>query len=339
MSLYILKPGLLTTIQDQGRYGYQQQGVIASGAMDSFALRAANVLAGNEQGAAALEITLRGPSIRFEADALIAICGGNLAPCIGAQKVPLWRSVLVRAGEALEFGPCLSGARTYLAVAGGIDVPLVLGSRSTYLRAGLGGFQGRALQAGDVLRCGAASGRAAAYMRNHLGALESEPFAAASWFIGFSSRPLYAQDPVIRFVEGRDFRHFTEESKRAFVSRPFRVTPQSDRMGFRLEGADLRLKAPCEPISAAVSFGTVQVPPEGNPIVLMADRQTIGGYPKIAQVASVDLPMLAQVKPGERIQFAEISLERAEELYVEAELSFAQMEKAIGLYLMKERGV
>ncbi|WP_285848279.1 biotin-dependent carboxyltransferase family protein [Paenibacillus sp. MER TA 81-3] len=339
MSLYIIKSGLLTTIQDQGRFGYQQQGVIVSGAMDSFALRAANMLVGNDQGDAALEITLRGPSIRFDAEALIAICGGNLSPSIGGQKVPLWRPVLIRAGEVLEFGPCIWGARAYLAVAGGIDVPLVLQSRSTYLRAGLGGLEGRALRTGDVLRCGAVSDCAAKYTRNGLAALESKPFAAAPWFIGFPSRPAYAQQPVIRFIQGRDFRHFTEESKAAFVSRPFHVTPQSDRMGYRLEGPAIRLMQPFEPISEAVSFGTVQVPREGNPIILMADRQTVGGYPKIAQVASVDLPVLAQVKPGESIRMAEISLEQAEVLYMDTEQSFALTEKAIGLYLTKERGV
>lgn len=341
MSLQIINPGLLTTIQDLGRFGYQQQGVIVSGAMDSFALRAANALVGNGQGEAALEITLLGPSIRFEKEALIAICGGDLSPCIDGQPVPLWRPVLIREGELLEFGPCTQGARAYLAVAGGLDVPIVMQSRSTYLRAGLGGFEGRALKAGDTLGFNAVSENAAAFINNGKAALTSKPFTAAPWFIGSPSRPAYSKKPLIRFVPGREFSQFTEESRDSFVSRTFRVTPQSDRMGYRLDGPVLQLQSPLETISEAVSFGTVQVPPEGNPIVLMADRQTIGGYPKIAQVCSVDLPVLAQVKPGESFQFSEISLEKAEELYIQSELLFVQIVKSINhyLYLLKEGSV
>ncbi|MCR8846390.1 biotin-dependent carboxyltransferase family protein [Paenibacillus sp. SC116] len=333
MSLSIVRPGLLTTVQDLGRYGYQQQGVIVSGAMDTFALRAANILAGNVPGAAALEITLRGPMIRFEADALIAICGGDLSPTINGENVPSWRPVLVRAGEMLEFGDCRTGARTYLAVAGGIDVPMVLQSRSSYLRAGIGGHEGRALRAGDVLPVGAASNPAVSYMNQRSAALQGVPFLVTSWFVGYTAQPAYRPEPVIRFVQGREFKKFTPDSREELVNRRFRVTPQSDRMGYRLEGAALRLESSDELLSEAVSFGTIQVPPDGNPIILMADRQTVGGYPKIAQVASVDLPVLAQIKPGERIRFAEISLEEAQQLYISAELSLVRLATSIQLYM------
>jgi antagonist of KipI len=339
MSLHILNPGLLTTIQDLGRFGYQQQGVIVSGAMDTFALRAANVLVGNNQGEAALEITLMGPSIRFEADALIAICGGNLSPNIGGKPVPSWRPVLIREGEILGFGPYIQGARAYIAVAGGLDVPIVMQSRSTFIRAGLGGYEGRALKAGDTVGFRAVPDSAVKYIRSGRVTLESKPFTAAPWFIGPTSRPAYTKDPVIRFIPGREFSQFTEESRTAFVSRKFGVTPQSDRMGFRLEGPVLQLESPLDPISEAVTFGTVQVPSQGNPIILMADCQTIGGYPKIAQVISVDLPVLAQMKPGDSVQFAEISLEKAEALYIEAELSLEQTVKSIEFYLKNEGGV
>jgi antagonist of KipI len=339
MSLHILNPGLLTTIQDLGRFGYQQQGVIVSGAMDTFALRAANVLVGNNQGEAALEITLMGPSIRFEADTLIAICGGNLSPNIGGKPVPSWRPVLIREGEILGFGPCIQGARAYIAVAGGLDVPIVMQSRSTFIRAGLGGYEGRALKAGDTVGFHAVSDSAAKYIRSGRVMLESKPFTAAPWFIGPTSRPAYTKDPVIRFIPGREFSQFTEESRTAFVSHKFGVTPQSDRMGFRLEGPVLQLESPLDPISEAVTFGTVQVPSQGNPIILMADCQTIGGYPKIAQVISVDLPVLAQMKPGDSIQFAEISLEKAEALYIDEELSFEQTVKSIEFHLKNEDGV
>ncbi|MBD8499482.1 biotin-dependent carboxyltransferase family protein [Paenibacillus arenosi] len=333
MSLSIIKQGLLTTVQDLGRYGYQEQGVIVSGAMDTFALRAANILVGNGTGAAALEITLRGPAIRFEADALIAICGGDLSPTISSEDVPLWRPILVRAGEVVEFGECRLGARAYLAVAGGIDVPIVLQSRSTYLRAGIGGHEGRALRAGDVLPIGTASNHAVCYMKERQAALQAVPFLAATWFIGYTAQPVYRDEPVIRFVQGREYTKFTLDSRAELVNRRFRVTPQSDRMGYRLEGAALRLEASIELLSEAVSFGTIQVPPDGNPIILMADRQTVGGYPKMAQVASVDLPVLAQVKPGERIRFAEISLEEAQREYISAELSLLRLATYVQLYM------
>ncbi|MDO3679538.1 biotin-dependent carboxyltransferase family protein [Paenibacillus ehimensis] len=335
MSIQIVNPGLLTTIQDKGRFGFQQQGVIVSGAMDSFALRAANVLVGNEENAAALEVTLMGTSIRFEADSLISICGGNLSPVIEGEPVPLWRPLLIKEGATLEFGACRSGARAYVAVAGGIDVPLVMHSRSTYLRAGIGGHEGRALKAGDRLGFGPPSESAEGYLkaRQAASALRAGRWLAAEWFVGSESLPAYAKDPVIRVIRGREYDSFTEESQTAFVTRPFRITPQSDRMGYRLQGETLALKESLETLSEAVSFGTVQVPPEGNPIVLMADRQTIGGYPRIAQVITTDLPVLAQAKPGDSIRFAEVSLQEAQELHIRRELEFERLTRAIKLYL------
>ncbi|NHN30589.1 5-oxoprolinase subunit C family protein [Paenibacillus agricola] len=333
MSIQIILAGLLTTIQDKGRFGFQQQGVIVSGAMDSFAFRVANLLVGNDEGAAALEVTLIGPKLRFERDALISICGGQLAPVVDGEPLPLWRPVYVQAGRSLEFGACQAGARAYMAVAGGFDVPLVLGSRSTYLRAGLGGYEGRALQAGDELPLGQPSSLAIAYMHMLCHAKESKtnplPFGAANWSIGHEIRPAYSKEPTIRIVPGREYAHFTEESRQALVAARFPVSSQSDRMGYRLEGAILNLAEVCEPISEAVSFGTVQVPAGGNPIILMADHQTIGGYPKIAQIATVDLPLLAQLKPGEAVRFRMISQQESEALYLEHEMQTYQLSKAI----------
>lgn len=333
MSLTIMKPGLLTTVQDLGRDGYQQQGVIVSGAMDRYALRMANLLTGNTQGMAALEVTMWGPAIQFEQASLVAICGAPFEPRINGRIVPLWRPVWVRAGEILEFGSCSSGARAYLAVAGGVDVPLVLGSRSTYLRAQIGGHEGRALLAGDVLPIGEPSSLAASYMANIEPELTASPFTAASWFIGELNRPAYHEEPLVRFVRGREYHQFTEASKEAFTSHRFRVSSQSDRMGYRLEGPDIQMDNRVELLSSAVVFGTVQVPPQGSPIILMADRQTVGGYPRIAQVASVDLPILAQVRPGDWIRFDEITLEEAEQMYSLAEQLMRRLECAIGLYL------
>ncbi|KEQ25492.1 5-oxoprolinase subunit C family protein [Paenibacillus tyrfis] len=333
MSMQIVNPGLLTTVQDKGRFGFQRQGVIVSGAMDMFALRAANALVGNEDNAAALEITLMGTVIRFESDSLISICGGNLSSAIEGEPVPLWRPLLIREGSMLEFGPCRSGARAYLAVAGGIDVPPVMHSRSTYLRAGIGGHEGRALKADDRLGCGLPSEPAAGYLKARQSALRTRRWLAAEWFMGNEALPAYGNDPVIRVIRGREYDAFTEESQAAFVTRSFRISPQSDRMGYRLQGETLAFKESLETLSEAVSFGTVQVPPEGNPIVLMADRQTIGGYPRIAQVITADLPVLAQAKPGDSIRFAEVSLREAEELYIRKELEFERLTRAIKLYL------
>ncbi|UHA75748.1 hypothetical protein KIK04_00380 [Paenibacillus sp. 481] len=163
------------------------------------------------------------------------------------------------------------------------------------------------------------------------------PFVAPSWFVGYTSRPVAyeAKEPIVRFVKGREYNCFTEDSKTYLTSQPFRISPHSDRMGYRLQGEALHLIEPVELISEAVSFGTVQVPPEGNPIILMADRQTVGGYPKMAQIVSADLPVLAQVKPGESVRFAEITFEQAEQLYMDAEFSFMHLVNMIGLYLAK----
>lgn len=339
MSIRILRPGLLTTIQDTGRFGYQQQGVIVSGAMDAFALRIANLLVGNAEDEAALEITLMGPSLRFEADLLISICGGNLSPAVDGNPVPLWRPVYVRSGTTLEFGACRTGARAYLAVSGGFDVPIVMRSRSTYLRAGIGGFEGRALQEGDVLRAGVPSAPATLYMTRLAGRTGSCPFHAADWFVGGELLPVYAPNPSIRVIRGHEFGRFAAESQALFLSGGYQVTPQSDRMGYRLKGPVLKLKESeeGEMLSEAVSFGTVQVPSDGNPIILMADCQTIGGYPKIAQVATVDLPVLAQVKPGETIRFAEISVQEAERLYLKRETDMVMAAKAMALHFKESR--
>lgn len=333
MSISVLRAGLLTTVQDKGRFGYRKEGVIVGGAMDLFALRIANLLVGNEEGKAALEVTLMGPSILFETETLISICGGNLTPSVGGKELPLWRPVYIQAGQMLEFGACQSGARAYVAIAGGIEVPVVMQSRSTYLRAGLGGLEGRALKEGDKLYNGTLTERSAAYMEYMASNAGSQPFQAADWYVGDRQFPAYAKNPVIRVLRGREFEWFTEESQETFFTAPFRVTSQSDRMGYRLKGTKLDLKAEKEVVSEAVTFGTIQVPAEGDPIILMADCQTVGGYPKIAQVVSMDLPVLAQVKPGTTVQFKEVSLQEAEDLYIWKEMEFGKMAKGIELFL------
>lgn len=215
-------------------------------------------------------------------------------------------------------GPVKFGARAYLAVAGGFKVEKKMGSRSTYLRGRLGGFEGRALQSGDVLNVRRDSQISKAILDYQFKKNE-KPFLSCSQSIANKIKPGYSKRPVIRVTKGTHFDLFTQESKEIFFHEPFKVLPQSDRMGYRLEGQPIKLKEQQEMLSEAVSFGTVQVPANGQPIVLMADHQTTGGYPKIANVISVDLPVLAQLNVGDNIHFKEISLKKAQELYIKRE--------------------
>ncbi|WP_033543177.1 biotin-dependent carboxyltransferase family protein [Planococcus sp. CAU13] len=314
--LTIRKGGMQTTVQDLGRFGFQKYGVVASGAMDPYALRLANLLVGNEDNAAALEITLMGPEIFFEEDAVISICGGDLRPELDGRAVGLWRPAAVTKGQTLTFGKLHIGSRCYLAVAGGIDVPKVMNSRSTYLRAALGGYQGRALEAGDQLTIGKA------VVTQKLATQEE------SWF---APSPSYSSEPVIRVTPGRQYNLFSDDSRKRFFSEPFSLNSQSDRMGYRLNGPRLSLSEKQEMISEAVAFGSIQVPADGNPIILMADRQTVGGYPKIAEVITVDLPLISKLKPGDRLRFKEVSVDEAQRLLRLQEKKINCLKRAIQL--------
>ncbi|WP_043929776.1 biotin-dependent carboxyltransferase family protein [Bacillus sp. EB01] len=325
----VVKPGLLTSVQDLGRYGFQKYGVIASGVMDQIAHRIANILVGNEDNEPTLEITLLGPILRFEKDCLISICGGDLSPSINGLPVRTWRTIFVKGGSELRFGPAVTGTRVYLAVAGGITVPEVMNSKSTYLRAGIGGYQGRALQQGDVIRLTTPGDLSTAMMEYLEGQTGNKPFAEMDWSISSTLIPIHRKDMPIRVIKGKQFHLFDEESKRKIFSDRFEVSPQSDRMGYRLKGPQLRLEIPEELISEAVSFGSIQVPAEGNPIVLLADRQTTGGYPKIGQIATVDLPLIAQAKPGDYISFKHVTHKEAQLLFLEREENLKQLKNGI----------
>ena len=333
MSITVLRPGLLTTIQDAGRYGYQKYGVIASGAMDLYGLRLANILVGNPETEAVLEITLAGPALQFNDDRLIAITGGDLSPEVNGFAVPLWRPVYLKKGSVLRFGACKSGCRAYLAVAGGYHIDNVMGSKSTYLRAGIGGFNGRALQASDHLALNPPGEQSDRFIQ-HLGRRPGgAAFTAAEWYASHSYIREVLPAATVRVVRGEQFELFDAGSVEQFLQGVFQVSTQSDRMGYRLNGPSMRLKEAAEMISEAVSLGTIQVPPDGNPIILLADRQTAGGYPKIAQVVSGDVDKLAQVKPGGKIRFKEITLEEAERLYMEKELMIGNLHTAVRLKL------
>jgi KipI family sensor histidine kinase inhibitor len=284
----LVRPGLLTTVQDLGRAGLRSEGVPLSGAADPFALRVANLLAGNPEDAAGLEVMLAGPELEFEEETVVAVAGADF------EGAPAWRAIRIAAGQRLAFGECLRGCRAYIAVSGGIATEPVLGSRSTYLRGGFGGWEGRALRAGDRLPVGRPSGAPP-----RLGGIVSPGI-----------RPGYSPAPTLRVVPGPQAPEFGPE----LFDATFAVGRQSDRMGLRLEGPELARKAGHELASSAVTPGTVQIPPDGRPIVLLADGQTIGGYPQAAVVAAVDLPLAAQLRPGDRVRFQAIDLAEADRL-------------------------
>jgi len=328
MTLRIITGGLQTTVQDLGRIGRQRTGIPVCGAMDRFAHRVANMLVGNDDGAATLEASLLGPAIAFDEPAVIALAGGDLSATINGNDVAPWHAMAVPQGARLRFGEARSGCRTYIAVAGGLDLPPVFGSRSTYLRAEFGGLDGRALRSGDVLNPGPMSPtaeRVASALR------ESGATAIGRWTVARSVRPLYNDDPIVRVIPGEHHELLDDASRERLVSATFKVSSSSDRMGYRLGGVSLSLDEPKELLSEGVAFGTIQLPPGGEPIVLMADHQTTGGYPRIGEVASVDLPLIAQLKPGDRLRFRLVSVEKAQQAYLAQERDLAMARAAIEL--------
>ena len=327
MSIAVLAPGWSTSVQDLGRRGHTAIGVGGAGAMDGFALRLANALAGNDAGDAALEITLRGPRLRFDADALVALTGAPIEARCGGRVMPMWRPLLMRAGAEVEFGGMPRGARSYLAIAGGLDVPLLLGSRSTDLNSALGPSAGRALLAGDVIASGEPATRRLADRLAARRAHETEDgqFCAANWSL--DPAPWFEDTDVhtIALIRGAHWAALEGGSQKALFTAEFRVGNESNRVGYRLGGPVLKLRAPREMVSEGTTPGTVQLPPSGEPIVLMAEAPTTGGYPRIGHVAAADLPRLAQCRPGDRVCFAEISLADAQSRYLERERSLATL--------------
>lgn len=302
--LEVKKSGMLTTIQDRGRMSYQKYGVSSCGAMDSLSLRLANILVGNDEGEAAIEITLIGPVLQFIQDGVIAITGANLTPKINGKEVPLWRSISISAGDVLSFGMAKEGCRSYLAIAGGIDVPIVLGSRSTFIRGDFGGFEGRALKAGDAISV-RESGQ---HLDSLLGRVIPPKYT-----------PNYGEKRKIRFVLGPQADSFAEEVIHQFSSGIYEILSDSDRMGYRLKGPEIPHESTPDIISDYITAGSIQVPGNGQPIVLMADCQMTGGYTKIGVVIGVDIPYLAQQKPGDLIQFERVEINEAQLLWKKQE--------------------
>lgn len=294
--LKVLKPGLQTTVQDLGRVGYQQYGISPSGAMDTFSMQMANILTGNSLGEAVLEASLTGPTLEVLADLVISFCGGNFSVTVDGNEAPMWKSMRIKKGQILSLGAARQGARGYLSVAGGFEVPLVMGSKSTYLNGGFGGVEGRSLQKGDIL-------------------YGNPIFQIPLKFVHPSVIPPYEKKMEVRVILGPHQDCFARESIQAFLSEEFVVTPQSNRMGCQLKGPRLEHIEGPDIISDPVPLGGIQVPASGQPIILLAERQTTGGYTRIGTVISVDIPVLAQAAPGTSVRFREISLEEAHKAY------------------------
>jgi antagonist of KipI len=328
MALKMLRAGILTTVQDLGRWGYQRFGVSVGGVMDEVSHRLCNWLVGNDEAQASVEMTLVGPGFTVTRDTLLAACGGDFEPRINGESMPRARPVLVRAGSVLEFGPCRTGCRGYLALAGGVQVPLVMGSRSTYLRGAFGGFHGRALRRGDLLDTPALDPARFPGLHQKL-AVGRARMAYPAWSAAERVDLLMPGPYPIHFVPGRHWPLFAEATRERFCASEYRIGPQSDRQGYRLGGPTLVPERPIEVISEGVAFGTIQVPPDGEPIVLMASRQTTGGYPRLGEVASVDLPLLAQLPPGSAVRFQPIALEQAQSLLLAREREMARTREAI----------
>ena len=325
MSATVLRAGFLSSVQDLGRPDQRAIGVSLGGALDPQALAVANLLVGNQISAAGLEVTLGEVRIRFDDERLIAWAGGDFSVGVGEAEIGAGHAALVRAGEELRLTAPRNGARAWLSLSGGIEVPMVLGSRATDLRTIFGGLDGRALRDGDVLTLGDRSAAARSITRK-IGTARSAPWRGPTEWISPAPR-----HPFLRVLRGAEWSRFSDAAVSALVSEAFTVGQESDRMGVRLAGPELTRLINAELVSEAVVPGTIQVPPSGQPILLLGDCQTIGGYPKIAHVITVDLSSAAQLLPGDEVRFVEVTLTEAQRLLLERGRDLERFE--IGLEL------
>jgi antagonist of KipI len=307
--IQVIAPGLFTTVQDLGREGFGPMGVSSSGAADAVSLRMGNRLVGNAEGAAGLEMTLLGGTFEFPDGAVLALTGSDFGATLDGKPVELWTALEAKPGQTLKLGPTQTGARCYLCVRGGIEVKAFLGSASTHILSGLGGFEGRALRKGDVMKIGAASGSARKRR--------------------VSARALKEMQPrkVLHVTPGPQEDWFPEASRRVFYESTYRVAEETNRMGIRLQGASVAKAAEGELTSEGVSLGAVQVPEGGLPIILFVEQQTTGGYPKIANVISADFHSLGQLRPRDEIRFERVEYHTARALLIEQEKLLASEEK------------
>ncbi|MGG0716790.1 biotin-dependent carboxyltransferase family protein [Robertmurraya massiliosenegalensis] len=309
-SITIEKSGMLTTIQDLGREAYQSYGISIGGAMDKWAFRIGNILVGNDENTAAIEFALIGPKLRFHGEGYLAITGADCSPKLNGEKLAMWKVIHVEDGDILSFGRNKDGCYTYVAIAGGIDVNEVLGSKSTSLRAGYGGYEGRTLRQGDRIVC-----------RND----EHRKFLRLKGRkLRHDRIPTYQKKNVVRFIWGPHDDYFGDKTKKSFTSKPYKISKDSDQMGYRLEGEKLDRIINTDILSYYISPGAIQIPRDGSPILLMPHCGMSGGYTVIGTVIEVDMPFAAQKKPNETVIFEPITVE-------EAILEFKQQEKWINI--------
>lgn len=321
MAIEVVAPGLGCTVQDQGRLGHYDVGIPPSGALDLFSALAANLLVGNDEQAAVLEAAYMGPQLRFTVPTVVAVTGATMPLTVSGQPRPQWESFDVAAGDLLEFGFLEKGARIYIAVAGGFDVPAILGSRSTYALGGFGGFAGRPLQAGDVLEAGAGAGRPGQQVPEHL-------------------RPVLTRDQELRTVLGLYDYRLTERGLATLLETTWTLSPVADRIGFRYSGAELEWKPREQPfgagsdpsniVDAGYPLGSIQVPGGVEPIILHRDAVSGGGYAMVGTVISADLDTVAQSSPGTRTRLRPVSLDEALEARADRRRRTEQLRATLG---------
>lgn len=326
MGLKVISPGALTSIQDEGRFGHQRIGMSPAGAMDLHSMRLANILVDNDMGEAVMELTILGGKFTFTQDNVFAITGADMGAMLDGVGVPLGQAVQAKAGSVLQMSQARSGSRAYLAVAGGFDVPVLHGSKSTLLRSNLGGFEGRKLAAGDEI-----------------------PFAAPRKTIPnlpirvLPPQPVLARDVTVRVVMGPQDDRFTKAGLETFFSSAYTVDSKSDRMGIRMTGPKIEHTTDANIISDGIPFGAVQIPGSGEPMIMMSEHQGSGGYTKIANVISADIPLVAQVPPGGTIRFKAVSVDEAQDIYLEQKAYYEAVkavfnQKLDGVYRMRVNG-
>jgi antagonist of KipI len=308
MSITILTNGILTTVQDLGRYGSRRYGINPGGAMDTKAARLINILLGNDENEAVLEMHYPAPQIRFDKDIIFSLGGAQFGAALNDEPVENWRPIAGRKGDVLKFTEKRSGTRCYLSVGGGFNIEKWLGSASTNLKAQVGGYQGRALKKDDSLEFGneEIGNKVSSSLITH-----RSPF---NYRVSSGLIPRYSAFPTVRVIPGAEYELLSEETRHGFVEQSFKIGLQSDRMGFRLAGKPLKLEKPHEFISSAVSFGTIQLLPDGQLIILMADHQTTGGYPRLAHIISEDLPLVGQLGANDGVGFHVVDIKEAENL-------------------------
>lgn len=315
-TMIVEKAGLLDVIQDQGRIHFQKYGVPQAGAMDNWAYQLGNILVGNERHLPSLEITWFGPTLRFTKATVAALTGAHLQAQLNGMPITPWRRFKIEAGDLLSFGPAVSGCRAYLALAGGFTIQKIMGSSSTYVKGEMGGWDGRALQTGDQIPYPDLP--PATKKIDHLSATLHPDL-----------QPTYKEHTTLRVLLGPQEEYFTEEGLASFCNDTYMVSQQSNRMGLRLQGPAIKHRFGADILSDSVPFGGIQVPANGQPIILMADRQTTGGYPKIGTIISVDLPLVAQLRPQQTINFQPISIATAQDLLREQQQQLKCLELAI----------